>query len=89
MFRGTVTHAPRFSEDVSNNWMHLTWTMMAPIETITVQQKRKKKNQQTRDASMLLPGLVPIVWVFFFLVIELLQKTRREIEKDVSMASHA
>jgi hypothetical protein len=38
---------------------------------------------------MLLPGLVPIVWVFFFLVIELLQKTRREIEKDVSMASHA
>lgn len=51
--------------------------------------KTKKKNQQTRDASMLLPGLVPIVWVFFFLVIELLQKTRREIEKDVSMASHA
>jgi len=61
---------------------------MAPIETITVQQKRKK-NPQTRDASMLLPGLVPIVWVFFFLVIELLQKTRREIQKDVSMASHA
>lgn len=32
---------------------------------------------------MLLPGLVPIVWGFFFLVIELLQETRREIEKDV------
>jgi hypothetical protein len=89
MFRGTVTHAPRFSEDVSNNWMHLTWTMMAPIETITVQQKRKKKINKHEMLQCSYLGLYQLFGFFFFLVIELLQKTRREIEKDVSMASHA
>jgi hypothetical protein len=88
MFRGTVTRAPRFSEDVSNNWMHLTWTMMAPIETITVQQKRKKKSTNTRCFNAPTWACTNCLGIFF-LVIELLQKTRREIEKDVSMASHA
>lgn len=68
MFRETVTHAPRFSEDVSNNWMHLTWTMMAPIETITVQQKRKKISTNTRCFNAPTWACTDCLGFFFFCI---------------------